>query len=118
VYIRKGDRVQVISGQDKGKQGEVLRVLRDEDRIVVQGCNKAHKHVKPNQRNPKGGVLSIEMPIHVSNVLLVNPDLDRGVRIGIKINAAGEKVRVCKKTGKELGVLRRAKSPAAKGGAK
>jgi large subunit ribosomal protein L24 len=110
VYIRKGDSVQVISGDDKGRIGEVLSVDRAAGRIVVEGVNRVYKHVRPSQRNPKGGRLQVETPIHHSNVMLVNPDLGRGVRIGIKINESGDKVRYCKKTGKELGVLRRAKS--------
>ena len=113
MYIRKGDLVQVIAGDDKGKTGQVLRVQRERARVVVEGCNKTKKSIKPSQRNPKGGQLSIELPMHVSNVLLVNPDLGKGVRIGIKVNEQGEKVRVCRKTGRELGTLRKKTSPAA-----
>jgi large subunit ribosomal protein L24 len=114
MLIRRGDMVEVIAGDDRSRGttrtiGRVLRVLREENKIVVEGVNKVYKHVRPNQRNPKGGRLSKEMPIDVSNVLLVNPDLGRGVRIGTKLNAAGDKVRFCKKTGRELGVIRPAK---------
>lgn len=107
MYIRKGDLVQVIAGDDKGKTGTVTRVIRDDSRVVVEGCNKTKKSIKPSQRNPKGGQLSVELPIHVSNVLLVNPDLGKGVRIGVKINERGEKIRFCRKTGRELGILRK-----------
>jgi large subunit ribosomal protein L24 len=107
MYIRKGDLVQLIAGDDKGKTGSVLRVNRAKDRVVVEGCNKTKKSIKPSQRNPKGGQLSIELPVHVSNVLLVNPDLGKGVRIGVKVNERGDKVRYCRKTGRELGVLRK-----------
>jgi len=111
VYIRKGDVVQVLSGDDKGKIAAVLRVDREANKVVVEGVNRVYKHVRPNQRNPKGGRLQIEMPIHASKVLIVNPDLNRGVRIGVKINQAGDKVRVCRKTGREIGQpLRRARS--------
>ena len=78
-------------------------------RTVVEGINKVYKHVRPNRQNPRGGRLSIEMPIDASNVLLVNPELGRGVRTGVRINEAGDKVRFCKKTGKELSVVRPAK---------
>ena len=107
MYIRKGDLVQVTAGDDRGKTGKVIAVDRVKLRVVVEGCNKTYKSIKPSQRNPRGGQLSVELPIHVSNVLLVNPDLNRGVRIGVKVNERGEKVRFCRKTGKELGVLRK-----------
>lgn len=114
MLIRKGDLVEVIAGDDRSRGSartiaKVLRVLRKEEKIVVEGVNKVYKHVRPNQRNPKGGRLSMEMPIHVSNVLLVNPELGRGVRIGARVNGDGTKVRYCKKTGRELGILRPAK---------
>lgn len=114
MLIRRGDMVEVIAGDDRSRGtnrtiGRVLRVLREENKVVVEGVNKVYKHVRPSQRNPKGGRLSKEMPINVSNVLLVNPDLGRGVRVGAKVNAAGDKVRYCKKTGRELGVIRPAK---------
>jgi large subunit ribosomal protein L24 len=116
MHIRKDDIVQVISGDDKGRIGKVLRVLVKENRVVVEGMNRVFKHIRPSQRNPKGGRLQLEMPIHASNVLLVNPDLNRGVRIGVKVNQNGDKVRVCRKTGRELGVIRPAKSTNKKSG--
>jgi large subunit ribosomal protein L24 len=114
MLIKKNDMVEVIAGDDRSSGntrtiGKVLRVLRAENKVVVEGVNKVYKHVRPSQRNPKGGRLSKEMPIHVSNVLLVNPDLGRGVRVGTKINEAGAKVRVCKVTGRELGEIKPAK---------
>lgn len=118
MHVRKGDMVEVIAGDDrtKGKErrvAKVLRVIVDDNKVVVEGVNKVYKHVRPSQRNPKGGRLSKEMPISASNVLLYNPDLGRGVRTGVKINGAGDKVRYCRKTGRELGILRRAKSKGA-----
>jgi len=111
MYIRKGDVVQVLSGDDKGKIATVLRVDRTAKKVVVEGVNRVYKHVRPSQRNPKGGRLQLEMPIFASKVLLVNPDLNRGVRINVKFNNAGDKVRVCRKTGREIGQpLRRARS--------
>ena len=121
MLIRKGDTVEVVAGDDRSRGttrtiGKVLKVLRSENKVVVEGINKVYKHVRPSQRNPRGGRLSKEMPINISNVLLVNPDLGRGVRVGTKINEAGDKVRVCRKTGRELGVIRPAKREQAAGG--
>lgn len=120
MHIKRGDMVEVVAGDDRSRKGSrtiarVLRVLTAENKVVVEGINKVYKHVRPNRQNPRGGRLSMEMPIDVSNVLLVNPDLGRGVRTGVKTNANGEKVRYCKKTGRELGVLRRAKTKKATG---
>jgi large subunit ribosomal protein L24 len=116
MHIRRGDMVEVIAGDDKSRKStgrkiaRVIRVLVSENKVVVEGVNKVYKHVRPSQRNPRGGRLSREMPINASNVLLYNPELGRGVRTGVRINEAGEKVRYCKKTGKELGRLRSAKT--------
>lgn len=114
MFIRRGDMVEVIAGDDRSSGSsrtiaKVLRVLREDNKIIVEGVNKVYKHVRPSQRNPKGGRLSREMPIHVSNVLLVNPDIGRGVRTGTKTNASGDKVLICKTTGKELRVIRSAR---------
>lgn len=114
MLIRRGDMVEVIAGDDRSRPGhrsvgKVLRVLVAEQKVVVEGINKVLKHVRPSQRNPKGGRLSKEMPIDVSNVLLYNAELGRGVRVGVKFNAAGDKVRYCKKTGREMGVVRAAR---------
>lgn len=109
MLIRRGDMVQVIAGDDKGVVGKVLRVDRSNGKIVVEGVNKVYKHVRPSQRNPKGGRLSKEMPINASNALLYNSELGRGVRVGVRVNEAGDKVRYCKKTGREMGVIRPAK---------
>lgn len=114
MLIRRGDLVEVIAGDDRSRGktrtiGRVIRVLREENKILVEGVNKVWKHIRPSQRNPKGGRLSKEMPIQISNVLLVNPRLSRGVRVGAKINENGDKVRVCKVTGDELGVIKPSK---------
>ena len=107
--IRKGDTVQIIAGDDKGVTGKVLRVLHEENKLVVEGVNRVYKHVKPTQRNPRGGRLSKEMPVHISNVLLVDPAVGKGVRVGVTTNSAGAKVLVSRKTGRELRVIRPAK---------
>lgn len=109
MHIKRGDMVEVIAGDDRKTVARVLRVLVEENKVVVEGVNKVYKHIRPNRQNPRGGRLSMEMPISTSNVLLVNPELGRGVRTGVRVNAAGDKVRYCKKTGKELGILRTAK---------
>ena len=97
--IHKGDRVVVLSGKDRGKRGSVLRVLSDGG-VVVEGVNRVKKHVKPNpMRNIPGGIVEKEMPIHVSNLALVNPATGRGERVGCKILDDGRKVRVFKSSG-------------------
>src|SRR6201987_242785 len=103
MLIRKGDMVRVIAGDDAGSTARVLRVLRDKGKIVVEGVNKVYKHMKPNRRNPQGGRLSKEMPIDVSNVLLVCPNCRRGVRVGRRYLNDGSKERYCKSCGNGLG---------------
>ena len=108
--IRKDDIVEVITGDDAGTPkarttGRVLRVLREEGKVVVENVNKVYKHVRPNRRNQQGGRLSKEMPVDVSNVALYCPSCRRGVRVGRRYNANGAKERFCKKCGGTLGAL-------------
>jgi large subunit ribosomal protein L24 len=106
MHIRKDDQVVVITGDDKGPEPrKVLRALPKVNKIVVEGVNLVYKHVKPSQRNQQGGRLSKEMPINVSNVLLYSPAAGRGVRIGLRVNEAGQKERFCKVTKTSLGTL-------------
>ena len=100
--IKKGDTVKVIAGKDKGKQGEVLRALPQRNRVVVEKVNIAKKAMRPTQQNPQGGISSIEMPLHVSNVMLVCPSCNQPTRVGYRFNDEGKKVRVCKKCGKDI----------------
>ncbi|MEW8326623.1 MAG: 50S ribosomal protein L24 [Candidatus Thiodiazotropha sp.] len=94
--IKKDDEVIVISGKDKGKRGTVVRMLQD-DRLVVENVNMAKKHTKPNpNRGEPGGILDKEMPLHISNVALYNPQTDKADRVGFKILEDGKKVRVFK----------------------
>lgn len=93
-HIKKGDLVEVICGDNKGVTGRVMRVLPDKDRVLVEGVNMAHKHVKPSQRNPQGGRIRVERPIHISNVLPVNPKTSRGSRVRFATDAKGVKRRV------------------------
>ncbi|MCE1181975.1 MAG: 50S ribosomal protein L24 [Rhodocyclales bacterium] len=97
--IRKGDEVVVITGKDKGKRGTVL-VRVDEDHVVVEGVNRAKKHVKPNPiKGVAGGIVDKDMPIHISNVALFNPATQKADRVGIKSLEDGRKVRVFKSNG-------------------
>jgi large subunit ribosomal protein L24 len=97
--IRKGDRVIVITGADRGKQGEVLAVLPKENRAVVQGVNIAKRHTKPRGMGAPGGIVEKEATIHLSNIALVDPKTDKATRIGFKVLENGAKVRVARATG-------------------
>lgn len=97
--IKKGDTVRVITGKDDGKKGKVLRVIPKENRIVVEGVNKVKKHQKPSRSLPQGGILQIESPIQVSNVMLVCNKCNKATRTGTKVLDNNEKVRVCKSCG-------------------
>ena len=96
--IKKGDRVVVTTGRDRGKQGEVLRVLRDEDRLIVQGVNVVKRHTRPSARQP-GGITEKEAAIHISNVAHIDPESNRPTRVGYKFLDDGRKVRVAKRSG-------------------
>ena len=102
--IRKGDKIEVLAGKDKGKQGTVLEV-REDNRVLVEGVNMVKKHVKPNpNRGEQGGIVDKEMPIHVSNVGLYNPLVDKADRVGFKILDDGRKVRYYKSNGEIVDV--------------
>lgn len=100
--IKKKDRVVVLTGKDKGKTGEVLRVLTAENRVVVQGINMVSKHQRPSQANPQGGIVKQEAPIHVSNVAIADPKTGKATRTGVKVLQDGKKVRVAKKSGEVI----------------
>ncbi len=100
--IRKGDRVEVISGADKGKRGEVLSVAPKDDRAVVQGVNIAKRHTKPAGMNQPGGIVSREASIHLSNLMLVDPASEKRTRVGFRVLEGGRKVRVAKATGQVI----------------
>ncbi len=100
--IKKGDTVYVNAGNDKGKTGKVLTVLRDKDRVVVEGINMVSKHTKPNAKQPQGGIIKQEAGIHISNVQIVDPSNPKvPTRIGYKF-VDGKKVRYAKKSGEEI----------------
>jgi len=100
--IRKGDRVRVIAGKHKGEEGEVLAVLRDKGRVLVKNVNIIKKARKPTQENPRGGFVEQEAGIHISNVMLIDPQTNKPTRIGVKFTEDGKKVRVAKRSGAEL----------------
>ena len=100
--IRKGDEVVVITGKDKGKRGTVLRRV-DAEHVVVEGVNRAKKHVKPNpMKGVAGGIVDKDMPIHISNVALYNPASKKADRVGFKLLEDGRKIRVFKSSGEPV----------------
>ena len=99
--IRKGDKVVVITGKDKGKQGEVIRTIPSENRAVVRGINVAKRHQKQSAAQ-EGGIVSKELPIHVSNLALRDPKDGKPTRVGYKTLADGKKVRVAKRSGEVI----------------
>lgn len=106
-HVRKDDEVIVTAGKDKGAIGKVIRVITGEDRVIVDGVNVRRKHVKPTQANPQGGVVSVAMPIHISNVSPIDKNR-KATRVRFETNDKGEKVRVAATTGETLSVLKKA----------
>ena len=100
--IKKGDQVIVITGRDKGKTGEVTKAMPKENKVLVSGINLVKRHTRPTQENA-GGIISKELPIHVSNVALIDPKSGKATRVGIKVEKDGSKVRVAKKSGEVIG---------------
>jgi large subunit ribosomal protein L24 len=100
--IRKGDNVIVISGKDKGKTGKVTRVLSEDDRLVVAGVNLVKRHSRPTPKNPSGGILEREQPIHACKVMPIDPKTGKGTRVRFKELDGGKKVRVAAKSGEEI----------------
>ena len=97
--LKKGDRVRVISGKDKGKEGKILRSIPTKDMVVVEGVNMASKHTKPSQSNPQGGIVKQENPIYASKVMLICPTTGKPTRVGRAFLEDGRKVRVAKVSG-------------------
>lgn len=92
----------VIAGNSKGQQGRVLEVIRSKSRAIVEGVNMVSKHTKPNQDNPQGGIVKQEAPVHISNLMLVDPAGGKATRIGRRLNDKGKLVRFAKKSGEEI----------------
>src|SRR4051794_11668199 len=101
-HIKSGDTVVVISGADKGKTGRVLRVITDKDRVVVEGINRVWKHVRPSQRNPQGGRIQKDAPVHLSNVMPLDPTTGKGTRVKFE-ERSGRILRVVVGSGTGLG---------------
>ncbi|WP_301109415.1 50S ribosomal protein L24 [Sporosarcina sp.] len=101
MHVKKGDKVMVISGKDKGKTGVILTAYPKKERVLVEGINIVKKHTKPNQENPQGGIVSREAAIHVSNVMVIDPKSGEPTRVGYKVED-GKKVRIAKKSGEAL----------------
>lgn len=99
VRLKKNDRVQVISGKDKGKEGKIMRRDPNRDMVVIEGVNMVSRHVKPSQKNPQSGIVKQEAPIYAAKVMLVCPQCGKATRVGASFLESGKKVRVCKKCG-------------------
>lgn len=100
--IKKGDKVQVLSGKDRGKEGVVMFAFPEKDTVIVEGVNLVKKHQRPQGEGKPGGIIDKDMPMHVSNVAALSPKDGKPTRIGYKILEDGTKVRVCKRTGAEF----------------
>ena len=99
--FKTGDKVVVIAGKDKGKEGKIIKTLKDENRVVVEGVNIVEKTVKPNGQNP-GSITEVEAPIHASNVMIVDPKTKKRTRIGHTTDKKGKKIRITKKSNENI----------------
>jgi large subunit ribosomal protein L24 len=100
--VRKGDTVAVVAGNDRGKRGRVLRVLPEQNRVIVEGVNLVFKHLRRSQTNPQGGRVRREAPIHASNVMPIDPETNRPTRVSRKVEG-GKRVRVARRSGAVIG---------------
>ena len=99
--LKTGDKVVVITGKDKGKQGKIIKTLKAENKVIVEGINMIKKHVKPNGQNA-GSIVDMEAPIHASNVMIVDPKTNKGTRVGHTTDKKGKKIRVARKSNENL----------------
>jgi large subunit ribosomal protein L24 len=102
INIKKGDTVMVITGESKGQKGRVLEVDREKERVLVDSVNMVSKHTKPNAKAPQGGIVKKEAPVHVSNLMLIDPASGKPTRVGRKLNDKSKLVRYSKKSGEEI----------------
>ena len=100
--IKKGDIVSVLAGEDRGKEGRVLKVLVQKQKALVEGINMVTKATKPNAQHPQGGLIKMEAPVHISNLSLIDPKSGKPTRISCRRNEKGELVRISKKSGEEI----------------
>ncbi len=108
LHVKKGDSVEIIAGDHKGATGKVLHVMPRENKVIVQGHNLVKKHVRPSRKNPQGGRINVEQPIHISNVLPVSPKSSKGSRIHYQFSEDGSKRKVTA-DGSEIGIVKKAK---------
>ncbi|MBU7563722.1 50S ribosomal protein L24 [Pediococcus ethanolidurans] len=101
MFVKNGDKVRVISGKEKGKEGTIIKTLAKKNRVVVEGLNKVKKHQKASNENPQGGILDVEVAIDASNVMLIDPSTNEPTRVGYKV-VDGKKVRFAKKSGETI----------------
>lgn len=100
--LKVGDKVVVIAGKNKGKEGKILQTFKEENRVMVEGVNIVKRHIKPTTQNQTGGIVEKESPIHVSNVMFLNPKTKKGTRIAHDKDKSGNKIRVAAKTKEKL----------------
>jgi large subunit ribosomal protein L24 len=100
--IRKGDKVRVLAGKDRGKEGRVSRAIPADNKVIVDGVNIAKRHQKPTSATTQGGIIDKAMPLDASNVAVLSPSDGKPTRIGYRVTEAGEKVRICKRTGADI----------------
>jgi large subunit ribosomal protein L24 len=102
INIKKGDTVMVITGESKGQKGRVLEVIRKKDKAIVEGINMVSKHTKPHSKAPQGGIVKKEAPVHLSNLMLLDPASGKPTRVGKRLNDKNKLVRYSKKSGEEI----------------
>ncbi len=103
--LRKNDKVKVISGNNRGKEGKILKIYRSTDKVIVEGVNIIKRHTKPNQKNPQGGISQREAPIQVSNVMLIDPKAGEPTRLGVQVIEEGEGKKKRMRYGKKSGEI-------------
>ena len=99
--LKTGDKVVVITGKDKGKQGKIIKTLRAENKVIVEGINMIKKHVKPNGQNA-GSIVDMEAPINASNVMIIDPKTNKGTRVGHSTDKKGKKIRIARKSNENI----------------
>jgi len=102
LHVKKGDTVMVITGESKGHKGRILEVDKEKYRALVEGANLVSKHTKPNAKAPQGGIIKKEAPVHISNLMLLDPTSGKPTRVGKKLNEKEKLVRYSKKSGEEI----------------
>ena len=105
IHIRANDIVQIIAGEERGVRGKVLRVIPKRGKVVIEGANRVYKHMKRSQKNPQGGRLSKEMPIDISNVMVIDQKTDKPTRVGVRVQKNGDRERFAKRSGASLGSM-------------